>query len=83
MGSSSVDQIGKTHELGAEVVRIMSGSQVGSPSYLKATNGMMLWASKVPARGVIPTWDKLKQCFDVLVTRVRMGLQLFQKDVLA
>ena len=82
-GCGSVTEIGKAHELGAEVVKIFPGSQVGGPSFVKAVKGPMPWASIMPTGGVSPTEENLKQWFDAGVTCVGMGSQLFPKNVLA
>jgi len=81
-GCGSVTEIGRAHELGAEVVKIFPGSQVGGPSFVKAVKGPMPWASIMPTGGVSPTEDNLKQWFDAGVTCVGMGSQLFPKEVL-
>jgi len=82
-GCGSVTEIGKAHELGAEVVKIFPGSQVGGPSFVKAVKGPMPYASIMPTGGVSPTEDNLKQWFNAGVTCVGMGSQLFPKEVLA
>jgi 2-dehydro-3-deoxyphosphogluconate aldolase/(4S)-4-hydroxy-2-oxoglutarate aldolase len=82
-GCGSVTEIGRAHELGAEVVKIFPGSQVGGPSFVQAVKGPMPWASIMPTGGVSPTEDNLKAWFDAGVTCVGMGSQLFPKEVLA
>ncbi len=81
-GCGSVTEIGKAHELGAEVVKIFPGSQVGGPGFVKAVKGPMPYASIMPTGGVSPTEENLKQWFDAGVTCVGMGSQLFPKEVL-
>ena len=82
-GCGSVTEIGRAMELGAEVVKIFPGSQVGGPSFVKAVKGPMPWASIMPTGGVSPDYENLKQWFDAGVTCVGMGSQLFPKEVLA
>ena len=82
-GCGSVTEIGRAMELGAEVVKIFPGSQVGGPSFVKAVKGPMPWASIMPTGGVAPTEENLKGWFDAGVTCVGMGSQLFPKEVLA
>ncbi|WP_319267119.1 bifunctional 4-hydroxy-2-oxoglutarate aldolase/2-dehydro-3-deoxy-phosphogluconate aldolase [Draconibacterium sp.] len=82
-GCGSVTEIGQAHELGAEVVKIFPGSQVGGPSFVKAVKGPMPWASIMPTGGVSPTEENLKGWFNAGVTCVGMGSQLFPKEVLA
>ncbi|NQU54355.1 MAG: bifunctional 4-hydroxy-2-oxoglutarate aldolase/2-dehydro-3-deoxy-phosphogluconate aldolase [Bacteroidetes bacterium] len=82
-GCGSVTEIGRAHELGAEVVKIFPGSQVGGPSFVAAVKGPMPWASIMPTGGVSPTEENLKEWFEAGVTCVGMGSQLFPKEVLA
>ena len=81
-GCGSVTEINRAHELGAEVVKIFPGQQVGGPEFVKAVLGPMPWASIMPTGGVTPTEDNLKAWFNAGVTCVGMGSQLFPKEVL-
>ena len=82
-GCGSVTEINRAHELGAEVVKIFPGQQVGGPEFVKAVLGPMPWSSIMPTGGVTPTEDNLKAWFNAGVTCVGMGSQLFPKEVLA
>jgi 2-dehydro-3-deoxyphosphogluconate aldolase/(4S)-4-hydroxy-2-oxoglutarate aldolase len=82
-GCGSVTEIGRAHELGAEVVKIFPGLQVGGPSFVKAVKGPMPWTSIMPTGGVAPTEENLKGWFEAGATCVGMGSQLFPKEVLA
>ena len=82
-GCGSVTEIGRAHELGAEVVKIFPGSQVGGPGFVKAVKGPMPWTSIMPTGGVKPNEESLKEWFEAGVTCVGMGSQLFPKEVLA
>lgn len=82
-GCGSVTEINRAHELGAEVVKIFPGQQVGGPEFVKAVLGPMPWASIMPTGGVTPTEDNIKAWFNAGVTCVGMGSQLFPKEVLA
>ncbi|HPF51480.1 MAG TPA: bifunctional 4-hydroxy-2-oxoglutarate aldolase/2-dehydro-3-deoxy-phosphogluconate aldolase [Draconibacterium sp.] len=81
-GCGSVTEIGRAHELGAEIVKIFPGSQVGGPGFVKAVKGPMPWTSIMPTGGVTPDEANLKQWFDAGATCVGMGSQLFPKEVL-
>lgn len=81
-GCGSVTEIGRAHELGAEVVKIFPGSQVGGPGFVKAVKGPMPWTSIMPTGGVKPTEESLKEWFGAGVTCVGMGSQLFPKQEL-
>lgn len=82
-GCGSVTEINRAHELGAEVVKIFPGQQVGGPEFVKAVKGPMPWASIMPTGGVTPTEENLKAWFEAGVTCVGMGSQLFPNEVLA
>lgn len=81
-GCGSVTEINKAHELGAEVVKIFPGTQVGGPEFVKAVKGPMPWASVMPTGGVTPDEANLKAWFQAGVTCVGMGSQLFPTEVL-
>ena len=82
-GCGSVTEINRAHELGAEVVKIFPGTQVGGPEFVKAVKGPMPWASVMTTGGVTPDENNLKAWFQAGVTCVGMGSQLFPNDVLA
>lgn len=81
-GCGSVTEIGRAHELGAEVVKIFPGSQVGGPGFVKAVKGPMPYASIMPTGGVSPTKENLKLWFEAGVTCVGIGSQLFPNKVI-
>lgn len=81
-GCGSVSEIGRAHELGAEVVKIFPALQVGGPDFIKAVKGPMPWTSIMPTGGVTPDEDNLKQWFVAGATCVGLGSQLFPKEVL-
>jgi 2-dehydro-3-deoxyphosphogluconate aldolase/(4S)-4-hydroxy-2-oxoglutarate aldolase len=82
-GCGTVTEIGRAHELGAEVVKIFPGSEVGGPGFVKAVKGPMPWTNIMPTGGVSPTEENLKEWFEAGVTCVGMGSKLFPKEVLA
>lgn len=81
-GCGTVTEIGRAHELGAEVVKIFPGSEVGGPGFVKAVKGPMPWTSIMPTGGVSPTEENLKDWFEAGITCVGMGSKLFPKEVL-
>lgn len=81
-GCGSVTEINRAHELGAEVVKIFPGTQVGGPEFVKAVLGPMPWTSIMPTGGVAPTAENLKGWFNAGVTCVGMGSQLFPAEAL-
>lgn len=78
-GCGSVTEINYAEELGAEVVKIFPGSQVGGPSFVKAVKGPLPWSSIMPTGGVSPTEENLKEWFSAGVHCVGIGSKLFQK----
>ena len=78
-GCGSVTEINYAEELGAEVVKIFPGSQVGGPSFVKAVKGPLPWSSIIPTGGVSPTEENLKEWFSAGVHCVGIGSKLFQK----
>lgn len=81
-GCGSVTEIGRAHELGAEVVKIFPGSSVGGPDFVKGVLGPLPYASIMPTGGVSPDETNLKAWFKAGVHCVGMGSQLFPKDVI-
>ena len=79
-GCGSVSEISYAEELGAEVVKIFPGSQVGGPSFVKAVKGPLPWASIMPTGGVSPTEENLKEWFEAGVHCVGIGSKLFIKN---
>jgi len=80
-GCGSLSEISKAEELGAEVVKIFPGSQVGGPSFVKAVLGPCPWTSIMPTGGVSPDEKNLTEWFKAGVHCVGMGSQLMVKDV--
>lgn len=78
-GCGSVTEINYAEELGAEVVKIFPGSQVGGPSFIKAVRGPLPWSSIMPTGGVSPTKENLKEWFTAGVHCVGVGSKLFHK----
>jgi len=80
-GCGSVSEISKAEELGAEVVKIFPGSQVGGPKFVEAVKGPLPWSSIMPTGGVDTSEENLSAWFKAGVTCVGMGSQLITKDV--
>ena len=79
-GCGSLSEISKAEELGAEIVKIFPGSQVGGPSFVKAVLGPCPWTSIMPTGGVSPTEENLSGWIKAGVHCVGMGSQLMVKD---
>jgi len=81
-GCGSVTEISRAEELGAEIVKIFPGTQVGGPEFVKAVKGPMPWTSIMPTGGVTPDEENLKAWFKAGVTCVGMGSQLISADII-
>ncbi len=82
-GCGSLSEISRAEELGAEIVKIFPGQQVGGPDFVKAVKGPFPWTSIMPTGGVEPTEENLSAWFKAGVTCVGMGSQLITKDIIA
>ncbi|UII76520.1 bifunctional 4-hydroxy-2-oxoglutarate aldolase/2-dehydro-3-deoxy-phosphogluconate aldolase [Flagellimonas sp. HMM57] len=82
-GCGSLTEISYAEELGAEVVKIFPGMQVGGPDFVKAIKGPSPWSSIMPTGGVNPTQDNLEAWFSAGVHCVGMGSQLFKKELIS
>lgn len=82
-GCGTLTEISRAHELGAEIVKIFPGAQVGGPGFVEAIKGPCPWASIMPTGGVSPTEENLRPWFKAGVTCVGMGSKLFPKDIIA
>lgn len=82
-GCATLSEISYAEELGAEIVKIFPGAQVGGPGFVKAVKGPNPWSSIMPTGGVSPSREGLKEWFDAGVVCVGMGSNLFTKEVVA
>ncbi|WPP51227.1 bifunctional 4-hydroxy-2-oxoglutarate aldolase/2-dehydro-3-deoxy-phosphogluconate aldolase [Catalinimonas niigatensis] len=82
-GCGSLSEISYAEELGAEVVKIFPGTEVGGPSFVKSIKAPHPWSSIMPTGGVTPTEENLKAWFDAGVHCVGMGSQLITKEIIA
>lgn len=82
-GCGSLSEISYAEELGAEVVKIFPGTEVGGPSFVKSIKAPHPWSSIMPTGGVTPTEENLKAWFDAGVHCVGMGSQLITKEILS
>ncbi len=81
-GCGSVSEISRAEELGAEIVKIFPGSQVGGPAFVEAVKGPMPWTSIMPTGGVEPTEESLSAWFKAGAACVGMGSQLLKKSLI-
>jgi 2-dehydro-3-deoxyphosphogluconate aldolase/(4S)-4-hydroxy-2-oxoglutarate aldolase len=81
-GCGSVSEISKAEELGAEIVKIFPGSQVGGPGFVEAVKGPMPWTNIMPTGGVEATEESLSVWFKAGAACVGMGSQLLKKSLI-
>jgi 2-dehydro-3-deoxyphosphogluconate aldolase/(4S)-4-hydroxy-2-oxoglutarate aldolase len=81
-GCGSVSEISRAEELGAEVVKIFPGSQVGGPGFVKAVKGPCPWTHIMPTGGVQPTRESLEAWFSAGAYCVGMGSKLMAKELI-
>ena len=81
-GCGSLSEISDGEALGAEIVKIFPGTQVGGPDFVKAVRGPLPWTSIMPTGGVAPTRENLTAWFQAGSVCVGMGSKLITKDIL-
>lgn len=81
-GCGSLTEIAKAEELGAEIIKIFPGSQMG-PGFVKAIKAPCPWTSIMPTGGVTAAEENLTGWFDAGVTCVGMGSKLITKEFLS
>lgn len=80
-GCSTLSEIAQAEELGAEIVKIFPGSQLG-PGFVKAVKGPCPWTSIMPTGGVTAGEKNLRSWFEAGATCVGMGSKLITKEFL-
>lgn len=80
-GCGTVTEISQAQELGAEIVKIFPGSQLG-PSFVKAVKGPCPWTSIMPTGGVTAEKENLRAWFDAGASCVGMGSKLITSELL-
>lgn len=81
-GCGSINEISQAEALGAEVVKMFPGAQVGGPKFVAAVKAPCPWSSIMPTGGVEPTEASLKEWFGAGVYCVGIGSQLITPDIL-
>lgn len=80
-GCGTLTEIATAEELGAEIIKIFPGSQLG-PGFVKAVKGPCPWTSIMPTGGVTAEKENLKAWFDAGVACVGMGSALITRKLL-
>ena len=82
-GCATTTEIGEAEEMGAEIVKIFPGTQVGGPEFVRAVLGPMPWSKIMPTGGVDPTAESLKAWFGAGIAAAGIGSKLITKELLA
>lgn len=82
-GCSSLSEMLKATELGAEIVKAFPAGQLGGPAFVKAVKAPCPWLQIMPTGGVAPTEENLQAWFDAGVTCVGMGSKMIPKEIIA
>ncbi|HSV87617.1 MAG TPA: bifunctional 4-hydroxy-2-oxoglutarate aldolase/2-dehydro-3-deoxy-phosphogluconate aldolase [Bacteroidales bacterium] len=80
-GCGTLSEISEAEELGAEIVKIFPGGQVGGPEFVASIKGPMPWTSIMPTGGVEPTRENLSAWFMAGVVCVGMGSKLITNEI--
>lgn len=80
-GCGTLTEINRAEELGAEIVKVFPGSQLG-PGFVKAVRGPCPWTSIMPTGGVTAEEENLRGWFEAGATCVGMGSKLVTKQFL-
>ncbi len=80
-GCGSINEIGQAESLGAEIVKMFPGAQVGGPKFVAAVKAPCPWTSIMPTGGVEPTEESIKAWFEAGVHCVGIGSQLVTSQI--
>lgn len=78
-GCGSLGEIARAEELGAEIVKVFPGGQLG-PGFVKAIQGPCPWTSVMPTGGVTGSEENLRGWFGAGVACVGMGSKLIRRE---
>ena len=81
-GCATPTEVGFAQELGAELVKIFPGGNVGGPSFVKNIKAPMPWTKIMVTGGVEPTEESLSAWFEAGVSCVGIGSKLFPQEVI-
>ena len=81
-GCGSVSEISRAEELGAEIIKIFPGKEVGGPGFVSALKGPCPWTDIMPTGGVEPTEESLSAWFRAGACCVGMGSKLITKEII-
>lgn len=79
-GTGTLTEIVKAYKMGADIIKLFPGSQVGGPGFAKAALAPLPFLQLMPTGGVSPDRENLTAWFNAGVVCVGMGSKLFPKD---
>jgi 2-dehydro-3-deoxyphosphogluconate aldolase / (4S)-4-hydroxy-2-oxoglutarate aldolase len=82
-GCGSATEIQTAHDLGAEMVKVFPGGQVGGPAFIKAMIGPCPWTSIMPTGGVSATKESVFEWIGAGAAALGIGSKLITKDAIA
>lgn len=82
-GCGSASEISQAEALGAEIVKIFPGAQVGGPAFIKAVLAPMPWTRIMPTGGVDASEESIRNWFEAGVACVGIGSKLIRKEWVA
>ena len=82
-GCGTVSEISQAEELGAEIIKIFPGGEMGGPAFLKSLLGPCPWAQILPTGGVEPTWESISSWIQTGAACLGMGSRLISKELVA
>ena len=70
-------------DMGAEIVKVFPGTEVGGPDFVKSVLGPCPWTRIMPTGGVDATRASLEAWFKAGVTCVGVGSKLITKEIIS
>ncbi len=81
-GCGTVSEIVQAGKLGAEIIKLFPGEQIGGPGFVKAVLGPLPGLLLMPTGGVAPDYENLKNWFEAGVCCVGIGSKLFPAEMI-
>jgi 2-dehydro-3-deoxyphosphogluconate aldolase/(4S)-4-hydroxy-2-oxoglutarate aldolase len=82
-GCGTASEISAAEELGAEIIKIFPGGQLGGPGFVKALLGPMPWTRIMPTSGVEVTQEGVQGWMKAGAVCLGIGSNLIRKDLVA
>ena len=82
-GCGSATEIAQAEELGAEIVKVFPGAEVGGPGFVKAVLGPCPWTRIMPTGGVDATRESVSAWIKAGAAALGIGGNLITKELVA